>query len=144
MSENIKITIEIPRAVVRDLGVAAMGIGALYLTYRVLRKGIVAAVTEGLGGERRDQEVRDVRPGSLHVLLCCFTNERFLQVFEEYKSGKIKQRLEKEFSDIGIETEGLVVYIENIKEVEEKAAAIKMGQRLLFSLKIVLNICTAW
>ncbi|XP_028393466.1 isoaspartyl peptidase/L-asparaginase-like [Dendronephthya gigantea] len=128
MADSIKITIEIPRAVVRDVIVGAVGIGAIYAGYRIFRGSIDAAVTKAFGGERSDQKVEDIKPGSLHVCLRCFTDERFLEVLEEYKSGKIKERLEKELSDIGIETEGLVVVgIENIKEVEKKAAALKIS-----------------
>ena len=83
------------------------------------------AVNKGLQGENEDQEVKDIPPGGLHILLHCFTDERFLDVLEDFKTGRMKERLRKEFLNIGIETEGLVVEIENIKEVEEKAAAIK-------------------
>ena len=82
------------------------------------------ALNRGLGGENEDHEVEDIRRGSLHVLLHCFTDERFLEVLEEFKSGKMKKRLKEEFLNIGIKTEGLVAEIENIKEVEERATAI--------------------
>jgi hypothetical protein len=40
--------------------------------------------------------LHDIKPGSLHVLLCCFTDERFLEVLADYESGRIKERLQKE------------------------------------------------
>ena len=80
---------------------------------------------KGLGGERDDQDVPDIKPGSLHVLLCCFTDERFLEVLADYESGRIKERLQKEFSEVGIEVEGMTVEIENMEEVEKTRAAIK-------------------
>ena len=83
------------------------------------------AVNKGLGGERDDQEVRDIRPGSLRVLLHCFTDKRFLEVLEDFRSGRMRERLSEEFLIIGIETEGLKVEIKNIEEVEERAAGIK-------------------
>ena len=43
---------------------------------------------------------------------------------EDFESGKTTERLQKEFLNIGIETEGLVVEIEKIEEVEKKARAI--------------------
>ena len=69
--------------------------------------------------------MRGIELGSLHVLLHCFTNERFIAVLEEYEAGKIKKRLKEKLLDIGITTEGLVVDIENIEEVKDKAAAMR-------------------
>ena len=83
------------------------------------------AVNRGLGGERDDQEVRDIRPGSLHVLLHCFTDKRFLEVLEDFESERMRERLSEEFSHVGIETEGLTVEIKNIEEVEERVLGIK-------------------
>ena len=100
-------------------------IGAIY-GYPLLKTLIDAAVANAFGGdERDDQEVREIRPGSLHVLLRCFTEARFLEVLEDYESGKIEKRLEKEFLKVGIKTTELVVEIKNMKEVEEKKVAIK-------------------
>ena len=97
----------------------------MYATYHLVKPLIDAAVTKALGGnERDDQEVREIRPGCLHVLLRCLTDERFLEVLEDYESGKIKQCLEKEFLKAGIKTKGLKIKIENMKEVEERRSAI--------------------
>jgi hypothetical protein len=105
------------------LGIGAVTLGGL-LGYR-LRSLIKDAVNEVFGGRRDDQDDPNIRPGgSLHVLLHCLTDERFLEVLEDYESGGIKERLQKEFSQIGIEVEGLKVEIENMKEVEETRAAI--------------------
>ena len=105
--------------------VGAVTLGTL-LGYRLLRPLIKDAVNEVLGGRRDDQDDPNITPGgSLHVLLHCLTDERFLEVLEDYESGGIKERLQKEFSQIGIEVEGLKVEIENMKEVEETRAAIK-------------------
>jgi hypothetical protein len=109
----------------RDICTTAVSLGAIYTGYRLMRPLIAGAVKKAFGGERDDQDVRDIKPGSLHVLLCCFTDERFLEVLADYESGKIKERLQKEFSEIGIEVEGMTVEIENMKEVEETRAAIK-------------------
>jgi hypothetical protein len=97
----------------------------IYTGYNLLKPAIDAAVKKGFGGERDDQEVLEIRPGSLHVLLRCFTNERFLEVLTDYESGQITERLQEEFSQInGIEVEGLKVDIENMEEVEKTKAAI--------------------
>ncbi|CAB4013089.1 Hypothetical predicted protein, partial [Paramuricea clavata] len=112
------------REVARDVCITAVSLGALYLGYNLVRPLIKTAVKRGLGGERDDQEVRGIRPGSLHVLLHCFTDERFLEVLADYESGRMKERLQEEFSQIGIKIEGLKVEIENMVEVNETKEAI--------------------
>jgi hypothetical protein len=96
----------------------------------LLRSLIKDAVNEVFGGRRDDQDDPNIRPGeSLHVLLHCLTDKRFLEVLEDYESGGIKERLQKEFSQIGIEVEGLKVEIENVEEVEKIRAAINKRYR---------------
>ena len=85
---------------------------------------IITAVKKVYGGERDDQDLGAIGPGSLRVLLHCFTDERFLEVLADYESGGIKHRLKKEFLQIGLELEGLTVAIENIEEVNEIKRAI--------------------
>ena len=82
-------------------------------------------LSTSLGGEGKDHEVKNVTEGSLRVLLHCYTEERLLKIYDDFKSGKTKERLEMEFLTIGIKTEGLEVKIENIGEVEEKVFAIR-------------------
>ena len=111
--------------VVKDLCCTAVKLGAMYATYHLVKPLIDAAVAKALGGnERDDQEVLEIRPGCLHVLLRCLTDKRFLEVLEDYESGKIKQRLEEEFLKAEIKTKGLKIKIENVKEVEERRSAI--------------------
>ena len=112
------------RDVVRLVGITAVSLGALYLGYKLVRPLIETAVKRGLGGERDDQEVQGIEPGSLHVLLHCFTDERFLEVLADYVSGKMKERLQEEFSQIGIKVEGLKVEIEYMVQVNETKEAI--------------------
>ena len=50
-------------------------------------------------------------------MLTCFTDERFLEVWTDYESGRIKERLQKEFTESGIQLEGLTIGIENLEEV---------------------------
>ncbi len=106
---------------------------------------IEGAVNKGLGGERDDQEVRGIRPGSLHVQLHCFTDERFLEVLAEYETGKMKERLQKEFSQVGIKVEGLKVEIENMEEVYEIKEAINKRYDVdrCFMKNITRPVCTA-
>ena len=113
------------RETVRDVSKAAIALGGLYLLYKLLPSIIDCVVRSSLGGERGDQEIGDIRPGSLHVLLRCLTEERFLEVFEDYESGRMKERLQEEFSQAGIKVEGLKVEIENMEEVNKTKEAIE-------------------
>ena len=116
--------VEVASQVVKGACKAVTTLGALYLGYKSVRFIIHTAVKKGLGGKRDDQEVGDIMPGSLHVRLHCFTDERFLEVFADYQSGKMKERLQKEFSQVGIKVEGLKVEIQNMEEVKETKEAI--------------------
>ena len=125
-ASSIEVVKEICGTAVKISAVGTIGaIGAIY-SYPLLKTLIDAAVAKAFGGDKRDdQEVREIRPGSLHVLLRCFTEARFLEVLEDCESCKIKQRLEKEFLKVRIKTTELVIEIKNMKEVEERKAAIK-------------------
>ncbi len=107
-------------------------LGALYFGYKLLKPLIEGAVKKGLGGERDDQEVRGIRPGSLHVQLHCFTDERFLEVLADYESGIMKERLQDGFSQVGIKVEGLKIEIENIVEVKETKEAINTRYSMIY------------
>jgi hypothetical protein len=122
--------------VVRDVCITAVTLGTIYAGYQLIARKIDAAVTKSLGGERDDQEIEEIKPGSLHVLLRCFTDQRFLEILEEYECGKMKERLEEEFLEIGIELEGLNVEIENIEEVKTRKEMIdKRLHCMLFGFK---------
>ena len=101
-------------------GLTTVTLGAIYARYKLKAKEIDGAISRGLGGERDDQAIRDIRTGSLHVLLHCFTDQRLLEVLKDIESGRMKERLEKEFLEIGIEVEGLKIEIENIEEVKNR------------------------
>jgi hypothetical protein len=105
-------------------GTVAITLGALYVGYKLVRPLVNAAVKKALGGERDDQEVRDIREGSLLVELHCFTDERFLEVLNDYDSGDMKKRFEEELSQAGFKVEGLEVEIKNSAEVKETEEAI--------------------
>ena len=91
----------------------------LYLGYETSGTVIETAVEND---EQDDQEVRDIKPGSFYVRLRHFTDDEFLEVLKEFESGRMKERLQKEFSLIGIKVEGL--RIENRVEVNETKEAI--------------------
>ena len=98
--------------------------GTLGALYEMLRPVIEGVVKRSVGGERDDQEDPDIKPGSLRVFLHCLTDERFLEVLKDYESGKMKERLQEEFSKAGIKVTGLKVEIRNIEEVNKTKEAI--------------------
>ena len=116
---------------VRDVCIAAVSLGALYVGYQLIARKIDGAVKKALGGERDDQGDPDIKPGSLHVRLHCYTGKRFLEVLADCKYGKMKKRLQKEFSQAGIEVEGLKVEIENMEVSETKEGITKRYDRCL-------------
>ena len=105
---------------VKDLCETGLKLGAMYVAHRLIAKAIDAAISRTLGGERDDQRIGGIRPGSLHVLLHCLTDQRLLEVLEDFECGTMKERLEKEFLEIGIKVEGLKVEIDNIEEVKKR------------------------
>ncbi len=111
---------------VRDVGItAAVALGGVYAAYKIIEPLVfVGAVTKGLGGERKDQEIRNIERGSLRILLRCLTDERYLEVLEDFESERMRDRLQKEFLEIGIEIKGMKIEIINIEEVNETKEAI--------------------
>ena len=122
-TDNVEVAKDVLKTV-RVLGFTAVTLGGLYFGYKLLQPLIGSAVTRGLGGKRDDQGDPKFGRGSLRVLLHCFTDERFLEVLADYESGRMKERLQEEFSQIGIKVEGLKVEIENMVEVNETKEAI--------------------
>ncbi len=127
ITDNVEVAKEVCRTVAK-LGEATFKIagtlGVVYGAYKLLRPIIKGAAKKAFGGERNDQEIGEPRPGSLHVLLHCLTDERYLEVLEDYESGRMKERLLEEFSLVGIKVEGLKVEIENMVEVNKTKEAI--------------------
>ena len=119
-TDNVEVAIQALKVV----GKTATTLGALYVGYELMKPLIKAAVKKALGGERDDQGDPDIKPGSLHVKLHCFTDERFLEVLADYESGRMEEHLQEEFSHVGIKVEGLKVKIENMEEVNETKKAM--------------------
>ncbi len=126
---NIKFTIKtndvnLAEGICRSVGYAAVGVTTLGVLYgnRFIRRLIYTALNKALYGI--NQLLTRIIQGSLHVDLDCLTDERFLEVLKDYESGGIKERLQKEFAEVGIKVEGLKVAIENMKEINEIKAAI--------------------
>ena len=104
--------------VVDRLNTTAITLGALYVANQEVKNLIDLVIKKILG------EDVTITPGSSHVKLHCSTDERFLDVLTDYESGKMKERLEEEFSQVGIMVKGLKVEIQNMAEVNEKKKAI--------------------
>ena len=83
------------------------------------------AVKRAFEGDRDDQEVKNLKKGSLLIPLNCFTDKRFLEVLDDFESGKLRERLLKEFSMIGFKLEKMEIEIMNIEEVYKTREAIK-------------------
>ena len=83
------------------------------------------ALRRGFGDERDDQKFGEIKLGSLLVPLHCLTDKRFLEVLDDFESGRLKERLLKEFLQIGVEIEGLQIEIKNVEEVNKTKALVK-------------------
>ena len=110
--------------VVKYICATAFGITALYTGYKLFQPLIHDAVRNALGSERDDQGDPDIQTGSLIVRLRCFTDKRFLELLEDYECGRLQDRFEKEFYEIGLRIEELNVKILNIEEVNKTKDAI--------------------
>ncbi|XP_028406666.1 uncharacterized protein LOC114529115 isoform X2 [Dendronephthya gigantea] len=124
-TDSVEVAKEVTKEVCGTITKLGLGLGALYAGYSLLKPLVDTAVKKALGGDRDDQDARDIRPGCLHVDLHCLTDKRFLEVLEDYESGKMKERLQEELSLVGIKVEGMKVKIENMEEVNERKEDIR-------------------
>ena len=65
-----------------------------------------------------DPEVMQIENGSIQVALLCHTEQSLLLFLDDFVTGKVKERLEKEFRKLGCEEE-LKVTINNLDEVRK-------------------------
>ena len=121
---DVQVVKDVVKDVVGNVCTTAVKLGALYAGYQVIKSLIDCAVKQAFGGERDDQEIRDIKPGSLNVLLHCLTDERFLEVLEDCEYGRLKKHLQEEFLQTGIKTKGVQVEILNMEEVDKTKKAI--------------------
>ncbi len=96
----------------------------IYRSNKIVTHLFDGVVLEVLGGARDDQDVKNISTEYLHLQVQCHTDERFIEVLDDYYSGKMKTSLQEEFSKIGLEVEGLTIEIENMEEVNEQKARI--------------------
>ena len=64
----------------------------MYAAYKLIVKAIDGAISRTLGSERDDQRIGGIKSGSLHVLLHCLTDQRLLEVLEDFECGTMKER----------------------------------------------------
>ena len=96
----------------------------IYRSSKMVTQLLDGVVLRVLGGARDDQEVQIINPEYIHVLVQCYTDERFVEVLADHDSGRMKNRLQKEFLKIGIDVQELKIIIENLEEVNVQRARI--------------------
>ena len=79
----------------------------------------------GCGINEKKAKIKNIIEGCLQCEVHCFTEDIFLEIVSDYKTGTIKERLEKEYLGAGIKTTGLEVKIKNMEEVERIKTAIE-------------------
>ena len=127
-SYSIRLSCE--KSVVPCLCLTGVTLYTIYKASKLIARAMEGGVNRGLEGPREDQVITEIEPGgSLHVKLHCFTDERFLEVWSDFESGRMKSRLQEEFSEIGIDVEGLKIEIENMEEVDNTRRAIESRQK---------------
>ena len=123
--------IKCEKSVVKDLCVAAVTLYGIYKTHKLLEKAIEGILDRGLGGPSLDQAIGGISLGSLLVKLYCLTDERFLKVWSDFESGRMKARLQEEFTQGGIDVDGLKIEIKNMEEVNNTRRAIESRREKL-------------
>lgn len=125
--------------VAAGLGIGVLALGVFYIHRRypaqpaernaaeraLENPGVLARVEALLNALERneagviDPEVMRMENGSIHVTLLCHTEQSLLLFLDDFKAGKVKERLEKEFRKLGCEEE-LKVTISNLDEVHKR------------------------
>ena len=106
---------------VRWAAVAAGGLYALYNSSDSTKEKIMSILTnifEGFLGGIIDPRILNISEGSLRVILRCYSPQSFLQFLDDYETGRVKKRLNEEFSKIGIGN--VILEIANAEEIKEK------------------------
>lgn len=107
------------------LGVGALSLAAYYVSKT---RPVENAIRNGLEIRNEacvaDPEVRNIEEGSILVELHCHSEHSFIKFVEDFEAGKVKRRLEKEFTKIGFQEE-LRVTIENADEVYKRVGVIR-------------------
>ena len=98
------------------VALGTIGLAAFYLSNSENKAKVFGVLSGAL--ERVGEKIGNITSGSLVVELRCSSSKRFLRFWNDYQSGKVKERLSEEFSKIGIEE--VTVEIENKEEVIKK------------------------
>ncbi|XP_028396949.1 uncharacterized protein LOC114520815 [Dendronephthya gigantea] len=76
-------------------------------------------------GDKTDQKFGVVKPTCLLVPLYCLSDERFLEVLDDFESGRLKQRLLEEFSQFRDEIKIMEIELMKMEEVNKTKDDIK-------------------
>ena len=101
-------------------GVAAIGIGAFYLTNPQLVMNAARGALETTTG----LQVGNITPGSILVELLCNSEESFQSFMKDFETKEVKRRLIKEFEKAGYKGE-LEVIIKNREEADRHMEKIR-------------------
>ena len=115
-----KLVIDINLTINRD-DTAAVSLHAHYNSSDSTKEKITSILTnifEGFIGGRIDPEILNIFKGSLRIILRCYSQQSFLQFLDDYETGRLKERLNEEFSKIGIGN--VILEIANAEEIKEK------------------------
>ena len=116
----IDIHLTINRPVLRT-GLAAGCLYALYNSNDSTKekiRSILTNICEGLVDGRIDPRILYISQGSLRVILRCYSRQSFLQFLDDYETGRVKERLDEEFTKTGIGN--VTLEIANAEEIKEK------------------------
>lgn len=125
---------------INDPNLVNVTLGQLLNAPNIIASSIVHdAIENGVGGKRNDQKVVKVKTDSILVSLHCYTDERFLEVLDDFESGRMKDCFLKEFSLIGVEVQGMRIEIMNMEEVNKTKEAIirRYIHKIYMSLKAI-------
>ena len=102
-------------------GVAAAGLYALYNSSDSTKEKITSILIntcERFVNGRIVRQIISIVEGSLRVILRCYSQQSFLQFLDNYETGRVEERLNEEFSKIGIGN--VILEIANADEINEK------------------------
>ncbi|CAB4015069.1 Hypothetical predicted protein [Paramuricea clavata] len=69
----------------------------IYRTSKMVAQLLDGVILKVLGGARDEQEVQIINPEYIHVLVQCYTDERFVEVLADHDSGRMKSVCKKNF-----------------------------------------------
>ncbi|XP_028397129.1 ankyrin-3-like [Dendronephthya gigantea] len=87
------------------------------------------ALKRGFGVKTNDQKFGEIKPACLLVPLYCSSNEKFLEVLDDFESGRLKERLLEAFSQFRDEIKMMEIELMKMEEVNKMKDDIKRKLR---------------